>query len=98
MLVVISLFTSITTFTEIRREKAIFRVHLEELGLIYLNAVKQVYIETGGEDESSFTQLVGRTGTGRGMPEISQLHLYSETGEALVSIAPPAGYCHCQTG
>lgn len=89
MLVVISLFMSITTFTEIRREQAIFRVHIEELGLIYLNAVRQVYIETGGKDESNFTNLVDRAGTGRGMPEISQLHLYSETGETLVAHLEP---------
>jgi ribosome biogenesis protein Nip4 len=75
MLVVISLFMSITTLTEIRREKTIFRVRLEELGLLYLNSVKQVYIETGGKDEARFARLMTRYGSGAGLPEISQLDL-----------------------
>lgn len=84
MLVIISLFMSITTFAEIRRERAIFRVHLEELGLLYLNAVQQVFVKTGGDSETSYAQLMG--GNGRGMPEVSHLELYSENGEPLMSL------------
>jgi len=89
MLVVISLFMSITTFTEIRREKTIFRAHLEELGLMYLNSVKQVYIETGGEDEARFARLMIYSGSGAGLPEISQLDLYARDGERLVAEFKP---------
>ena len=83
MLVIISLFMSITTFAEIRRERAIFRVHLEEMGLLYLNAVRLGYSDAGGTDVSGVNQLAG--GTGRGSPEVSHLDLFSATGGRLAA-------------
>lgn len=89
MLGIISLFMSITTLTEIRREKAIFRVHIEEMGLLYLNSVSQAYIFSSEEDRPSIGQLTGHTG--RGMPEVSHLELFSETGESLGPQIPIGG-------
>ncbi|MCI0795647.1 MAG: HAMP domain-containing histidine kinase, partial [Chloroflexi bacterium] len=88
MLVIISLFMSITTLMEIRREETIFRAHLEQMALLYLNSVRQVYLDTGGEDASSYTHLM--VGTGRGVPDVSQLALFSETGEPLATLVMPA--------
>ena len=88
MLVIISLFMSITTLMEIRREETIFRAHLEQMALLYLNSVRQVYLDTGGEDASSYAHLM--VGTGQGVPEVSELALFSETGEPLATLVMPA--------
>ena len=88
MLVIISLFMSITTLMEIRREETIFRAHLEQMALLYLNSVRQVYLDTGGEDASSYAHLM--VGTGQGVPEVSELALFSETGEPLATLVVPA--------
>ena len=88
MLVIISLFMSITTLMEIRREETIFRAHLEQMALLYLNSVRQVYFDAGGEDAFSYAHLM--VGTGQGVPEVSELALFSETGEPLATLVMPA--------